>query len=207
MFNKNHIPDLYRKMNKLGYLDYFSKHYIWMYEMEWMPYKEVMNYKYEEDMTKEVLPFAFTSGGDLWAFIENGTSHPHIGRYYHPEEDGEYCAKNFEDAILLDIIEFACSSSVLLNENGEAVSEIFSEQQIVCYLKEYYKVYQGLLCQEYLDIIEYLSNLHFKKCSFHSSHWLALLSDGEADVMINRYLNFPKMGQPVVWYSTDKDDF
>lgn len=206
MFDKNHIPDLYKKMNKLGYLDYSNKQFIWMAEMEWIPYEEVMNYEYEEDMTKEVLPFAFTGGGDLWAFIENGTSQPYIGRYYHPEEDGEYCAKNFEDAILLNIIEFASSASILIDEEGEPQSKINSEDEVLYYMKEYCRVYQDLLCQRYLDVIHYLSTLHFKECSFHASHWLALLSDEEAEAMVKCYLDFEYMGKPVAWYLTNRGD-
>lgn len=207
MFDKSHIPDLYKRMNELGYLNYSNKQSIWMSEMEWMPYEEVMNYEYEEDMTREVLPFAFTGSGDLWAFVENGTSQPYIGRYYHPEEDGEYCAKNFEDAILLNIIEFACSASILLNESGEPESKINSEEEVLYYMKMYCMAYQGLLRQEYLDVIQYLSTLHFKECSFHSSRWLALLSDKEAEAMIKQHLDFERMGQPIAWYLINEEDF
>lgn len=118
MFDKKHIPNLYKQLHKLGYLN-INEHFVWMPEMEWMPYEEVINYEYEEGITQEVLPFAFTGGGDKWVFIENGTTEPYIGRYYHPEEDGEYCTKNFEDAILLNIIEFAAAPAIWLDKNGK----------------------------------------------------------------------------------------
>lgn len=71
MFNKRNIPDLYRKMNELAYINPLSKQFVWMYDMEWMDYKEVMNYNYEEGESQEILPFAFTGGGDKWVFVEN----------------------------------------------------------------------------------------------------------------------------------------
>lgn len=91
------------------------------------PYEEI-NYEYEEGITQEVLPFAFT-GGDKWVFIENGTTEPYIRRYYHPEDAGEYCAKNLEDAILLNIIEFASYSAIWLDKNGKIEKEYNSEQK------------------------------------------------------------------------------
>lgn len=48
MFHKKNIPQLYRKMNELAYINLSSKQFVWMYDMEWMDYKEVINYKYEE---------------------------------------------------------------------------------------------------------------------------------------------------------------
>lgn len=56
MLDKKHIPILYNQLNKLGYLN-INEHFVWMSEMEWMPYEEVINYEYEEGITQEVLSF------------------------------------------------------------------------------------------------------------------------------------------------------
>lgn len=205
MFEKSHIPDLYKKLNQLGYLD-FNRKFVWMPEMEWMPMEEVMNYKYDEDVTQEVLPFAFMGSGDPWVFIENGTSEPYIGRYYHPELDGEYCARNFEDVILLNIIEFAESAGISLDKNG-AIKTIFeTEEEVIDQMREYRKVYDGLLRPEYLEVIDYLSTLHFKECSFGNDRWLALLNSDDTDALIEQHLHFDKRGEPFMWYLKDRED-
>lgn len=144
--------------------------------MEWMPMEEVMNYKYDEDVTQEVLPFAFMGSGDPWVFIENGTSEPYIGRYYHPELDGEYCARNFEDVILLNIIEFAESAGISLDKNG-AIKTIFETEEVIN-----------------------------QECSFGNDRWLALLNSYNTDALIEQHLHFDKRGEPFMWYLKDRED-
>ena len=171
-----------------------------------MTYDAVMNYEYDEGVTQEVLPFAFTGGGDPWVFIENGTDEPYIGRYYHPEEDGEYCAENMAGAILLNMIEFAAEPAVWLDEDGNIKGVNYSEEQMQDMLKEYCRVYDGLLPQAYLEVIHQLSMLHFKACTYNNhGHWLALLSNDEEEALIKRYLDFEHMGESFAWYLDDRE--
>lgn len=84
--------------------------------MEWMDYDEVINYEYEE-----------------------GESH------YGGEAEGEYCARNLEDAIFRDIIEFASSSCIMIGSDGKIGTVFFSEEQVRDSLRDYLKIYEGLL--------------------------------------------------------------
>lgn len=46
MFDRNHLPELYKEMHRLGYMDWqgHRERYVWLAEMEWMPFDEVVNY-------------------------------------------------------------------------------------------------------------------------------------------------------------------
>ena len=50
-------------MNELAYINPLSKQFVWMYDMEWMDYKEVMNYNYEEGESQEILPLHLQEEG------------------------------------------------------------------------------------------------------------------------------------------------
>ncbi|MFG6369153.1 MAG: hypothetical protein K1W16_12150 [Lachnospiraceae bacterium] len=203
MFHKKNIPQLYRKMNELAYINLSSKQFVWMYDMEWMDYKEVINYKYEEGESRDILPFAFTGGGDKWVFVENSTNEPHIGRCYGGEAEGEYCAKNLEDAIFRSIIEFVSSTCIAITEDGKMGTKFFYEEQVKDILKDYLKIYNNLLPKEYLAVIQYLTTLSFKKCSFANAQWYALLSIEERDTFIERYLMFDLMDNTFDWFPED----
>lgn len=204
MFNKRNIPDLYRKMNELAYINPLSKQFVWMYDMEWMDYKEVMNYNYEEGESQEILPFAFTGGGDKWVFVENNTKEPYIGRCYGGEAEGEYCAKNLEDAIFRSIIEFVSSTCIAIKEDGKIGTKFFTEEQVKDILKDYLKIYNDLLSKDYLDVIEYLTTLSFNECSFANAQWYALLSLEEMDIIIKRYLTFRLMDNTFEWFPEEQ---
>lgn len=203
MFHKKNIPQLYRKVNELAYINLSSKQFVWMYDMEWMDYKEVINYKYEEGESRDILPFAFTGGGDKWVFVENSTNEPHIGRCYGGEAEGEYCAKNLEDAIFRSIIEFVSSTCIAITEDGKMGTKFFYEEQVKDILKDYLKIYNNLLPKEYLAVIQYLTTLSFKKCSFANAQWYALLSIEERDTFIERYLMFDLMDNTFDWFPED----
>ncbi len=203
MFHKKNIPQLYRKMNELAYINLSSKQFVWMYDMEWMDYKEVINYKYEEGESRDILPFAFTGGGDKWVFVENNTKEPYIGRCYGGEAEGEYCAKNLEDAIFRSIIEFVSSTCIAITEDGKMGTKFFYEEQVKDILKDYLKIYNNLLPKEYLAVIQYLTTLSFKKCSFANAQWYALLSIEERDTFIERYLMFDLMDNTFDWFPED----
>lgn len=190
-------------MNELAYINLSSKQFVWMYDMEWMDYKEVINYKYEEGESRDILPFAFTGGGDKWVFVENSTNEPHIGRCYGGEAEGEYCAKNLEDAIFRSIIEFVSSTCIAITEDGKMGTKFFYEEQVKDILKDYLKIYNNLLPKEYLAVIQYLTTLSFKKCSFANAQWYALLSIEERDTFIERYLMFDLMDNTFDWFPED----
>ena len=203
MFDKKNIPELYRRMKELGYIDSSSEQFVWMDDMEWMDYDEVINYEYEEGESHDILPFAFTGGGDKWVFVGNNTAEPYIGRCYGGEAEGEYCARNLEDAIFRDIIEFASSSCIMIEGDGKIGTIFFSEEQVRDSLRDYLKIYEGLLCNEYLEVIRNLSTLQFKKCGFAESQWYALLSPEEEKELIDRYLDFELMDKTFEWFPED----
>lgn len=110
MFREEYIPELYNSLVKNKYIDTLSDSYVWLYEWEWMSEKDVINYQYEEGESLEILPFAFTGHGDKWVFVNNDSREPYIGRCYLEDTEGTYYAKNLEDAIVKNILEFVSSA-------------------------------------------------------------------------------------------------
>lgn len=82
-------------------------------------------------------------------------------------------------------------------------TKFFYEEQVKDILKDYLKIYNNLLPKEYLAVIQYLTTLSFKKCSFANAQWYALLSIEERDTFIERYLMFDLMDNTFDWFPED----
>lgn len=200
MFNQSNVPKLYKKMAELGYFNIKSGKYLWLSEMEWMePYK----YEYDENESRNILPFAFSGRYDKWVFVDNGTDEPYIGLCCVAETNGIYFAKNFEDAILRNIIEFVSSADFYV-EAEKAKSWQKSENELKEILGNYYKALKGLLKEEYLEFIKQLFELKLKKMIDQYGEWYVLLDDQEEEAVINQYINFPLMDDEFEWYMDDE---
>lgn len=186
-------------MVRKSYTDKNSDDYIWLFELEWLDMQSVMNYEYEEDESRDILPFAFTGHGDKWVFVDNGTDEPYIGICRLEETEGSYYARNFEDAIIRNIIEFVSSSSFCIDEK-EAESYQMRHAQLKECLEKYYRCFGGLIRPEYLNIISEFEKMTLKKCQDNYSQWYALLSIEEADSIIKRHLDFPLMDENFTWF-------
>ena len=114
-----------------------------------------------------------------------------------------YCAKNLEDAIFRSMIEFVSSTCIAIEEDGKIGTKFFCEEQVKDILKDYLRIYNNLLPKEYLAVIQYLTTLSFKKCSFANAQWYALLSIEERDALIERYLTFGLMNNTFEWFPED----
>ncbi len=53
-------------------------------------------------------------------------------------------------------------------------------------------------------MIEYLTTLSFKECSFANAQWYALLSLEEMDIIIKRYLTFRLMDNTFEWFPEEQ---
>lgn len=199
MFCRNCIPNLYNKFVKMGYTGWNSESYIWMFELEWMQTEDVINYKYDENESMEILPFAFTGHGDKWVFVNNNTCEPYIGLCYLEDTEGFYYAKNFEDAILKNVLEFVSSSSFYVNEK-DAESYEMSEDELQFYLEKYSNNFTGLIKPKYIKLIDSLRKKKLKKYNDNYCEWHALLSLDEAAEIMKTYLDFCMMNKSFIWH-------
>ena len=201
MIDKNYIiPSVYQKMNERGFTNPQADSYLWLNEMEWMPIDKIKEYEYDEGETKSIVPFAITGGGDKWVWVVNNENKEYcVGLCERAESNGIYYAKNTEDAIFRQIIEYAASSNFYLIKE-EAESYQVSEDELKIHLKNWKKSFQGILNSEYLNIIDKFSKLKLKYTKSKYGEWYALLSMEEDDELIEKYIKFDLLDDEFEWY-------
>lgn len=196
---QNHkFPVIYEKMNAKGLLD-MNQSYVWLNEMEWMPIQDVKEYQYEEEELETFLPFAFTGGGDKWVWVLNTQKEEYpVGLCYHDAYEGVYYAKNTEDAIFRQIIEYVSDYNFYIHKD-EAESYQISEAELKEYLQQWKESFQGILKEEYLVEIEKLSQLKLKYTESAYGKGYTLLSIKEQEALIDKYIKFDLLDEEFLW--------
>ncbi|MDE7253588.1 MAG: hypothetical protein K2O32_11690 [Acetatifactor sp.] len=187
-------------MSERGYLS--KPNYLWIWDMEWRTIDEIFQYEYyeDEDMTenKTIIPFAFTGGGDDWLWVPNGENQEYcVGLYWAGE--ATYFAKNTEDAIFREIIEYVSSSDFYIDE-VQAQSWQISENELMQLLEKYERCFQGILNEEYLNVISQFRKQKLKPVKHKCGEWNALLDEAEHDALIKKYINFDLLDQEFPWW-------
>lgn len=201
MIDKNfNIPLVYQRMSEKGYTNPRSDFYLWLNEMEWLPLDKIEEYEYDERESKSIVPFAVTGAGDKWVWVasDNGGEYP-VGLCENAEPTGIYYAKNTEDAILRQIIEYAASSNFYL-EREEAESYQISEIELKKQLEEWKIRLRGIIRDEYICVIDKLMKLSLKRVKCQYGEWCALLTLEEQDELIAEYIEFDLLDKEFEWY-------
>ena len=192
------FPSLFLKMQEKGFFE--KKTFLWLADMEWIPIEIIKTYEYEVGESKSIVPFAITGGGDKWVWIKNNLNRDYyVGLCENAEIDGKYYAKNTEDAILRQIIEYVASSSFFKNKN-EAKSYQISEEELKEHLKKWKSCFEGIICDEYVKLIDSFIQLDLKKVKCQYGEWYALLSLEEQDELIKKYISFDMMNKTFPWF-------
>ena len=199
MIDKNYIiPSVYQKMNERGFFNLET--YLWLNDMEWMPIDKIKEYEYDNGESKLIIPFAITGGGDKWVWVVNDENKEYcVGLCERAESNGIYYAKNTEDAIFIQIIEYVSDSNFYLIKE-EAKSYQVSEDELKIQLKNWKKSFQGILNSEYLNIFDKFSKLKLKYTKSKYGEWYALLSMEEEDELIEKYIKFDLLDDEFEWY-------
>ena len=197
MIKNYKIPLIYQKMNERGYTT--RKNYVWLNEMEWMSIDEINKYEYDEGESELIIPFAFTGGGDKWVWILNDENMDYyVGLCYHDDISGMYYAKNTEDAIFRQIIEYVSDCNFYVDKS-KAKSYQISEMELMQCLKEWKNYFKGLLNDNYLEIIDDLSELRLKHTESQYGEWYALLTLEERDELLSKHINFELLDKEFEW--------
>lgn len=192
------IPLIYQKMHERGYTS--IDNYLWLNEMEWMPMDKILGYQHDEGESALILPFAFTGGGDKWVWIIDGENEEYnVGLCERGELNGVYYAKNMEDAIIRQIIEYVSDSNFYLS-TAKAKNYQISECELKQVLQKWKNSFQGILNEKYLDIIDALGVLSLKHVESQYGEWEALLSLDERNEMLDRYIGFELLDEEFEWY-------
>lgn len=201
MIDRNYIiPPLYKKMNEKGFTNPNNEAYLWLNEMEWMPIDKIREYEYDNGESKLIIPFAITGGGDKWVWIANGDDKEYcVGLCENAEVNGTYYAKNTEDAIFRQIIEYVSDSNFYLIKE-EAESYQVSEEELKIQLEGWRNNFEGILNDEYINIIAELRKLSLKHIKCQYGEWYALLTLEEQDELIDKYIKFDLIDNGFEWY-------
>ena len=192
-----HIPSIYLKMNEYGLLN--KENYLWIDDMEWIPTEKILNYEYEEGENNSIIPFAHTARYDKWVWIFNEFNNDYmVGLCESAELNGKYYAKNTEDAIMRNIFEYLSSADFYNNKN-EALSYQKSENELKTLINNWKNQLKGILHEEYIEIIDFFSNLSLKTYSHIHGEWDALLSYDERDELIEKYIKFDLINAEFPW--------
>lgn len=199
MIDKNYIiPSVYQKMSDRGFFNIET--YLWLNEMEWMPIDKIKEYEYDEGESKSIIPFAITGGGDKWVWVvDDENKEYYVGLCERAESNGIYYAKNTEDAILRQIIEYVASSNFYIHKE-EAESYQVNEDELKMQLEGWKNRFKGILNNDYLNIIDKLKELNLKHIKCKYGEWDALLSLEEQDELIDKYIIFDKIDDEFEWY-------
>lgn len=179
------FSQIYEKMREKGYFDVSNENYLWLNEMEWVSPKEVL----EAVATKNIIPFAFTGGGDDWVFFKENTGEYAIGICYACEPEGLHYAKNFEDALFRQILDFVSNDNFYIDENEMEDYQI-SEKELKEQLTEWIEKLSGIIKDEYIDEIKKLCSLKLKNVSYGNYEWYALLSNEEEEELRRKYMPY-----------------
>lgn len=200
MIDINKIPLVYKMMNDRGYTNAKNDSYLWLNEMEWLPINKIEEYEYDEGESKSIIPFAVTGAGDKWVWIvtDDGDEYS-VGLCETVETTGNYYAKNTEDAILRQILEYVASSNFYLVRE-EAESYQISEKELKIQLKKWVNEFKGIIRDEYISIIEDLCKLSLKNIKCQYGEWCALLTLEEQEELIDKYIKFDLFNEEFEWY-------
>ena len=186
----NDIPLVYKKMVEAGLTKFKGGNYLWLNDMEWVSSDKLKKEEYVSEDIIFVIEFAFTGGGDQWVWVANNiNSDYYVGIHYTEEEFGRYYAKNMQDAILKHIIEYVSDSNFYLGEKEAECLEI-SEKELKELLYNWSEKFQGIIKDEYIDIIKDLSKLNLKKVTSIYGEWYALLSLEECCELVDKFTGF-----------------
>ncbi len=193
------IPLIYQKMDQRGFFE--LKTFLWLNDMEWMSIDQIKQYEYDNGENPFIITFAITGGGDKWVWIVNNENKEYsVGLCERGEINGIYYAKNTEDAILKEIIEYVTDSNFYLNKN-EAKSYQISESELKLQLKKWKNSFKGILNDEYLEVISILEKLKLKYIENQYGAWYALLTLEEEKDLLYQYVKFDLIDKEFKWYS------
>lgn len=120
--------ECYTNMVKAGYFDSSNDKYIWIRNMEWINEKRSNNFF--DYIPEGTIPFAVTGGGDVWAADNDSEK---IFLYYHDDDEPEYYADSFENAVFRQLVEF-------LSDNEFVESGNEKDENSTAFAKEYIKI-------------------------------------------------------------------
>ncbi len=200
------FPQLYIEMDRGGHLDsknfidmhhLESKEYIWFYDMEWITIENIKNYQRPDYQSENILVFAKTGGGDLWAWNLDYLPILPVVFCPHDDDEGKFYANSLETALFRHILEFASQNNFCIKEGNPWEFTIDDARKLISVWEKFFMKWFN---EDWINEINKLTNLELKfyKPS-KSDGYYVLITPEEADLLIEKYITFNLFEQPFVW--------
>ena len=98
-----------------------------------------------------------------------------------------------------NIIEYLSSADFYKNID-EAFPYQKSEDELRLLINSWGKQLTGILCERYINLINYFRGLSLKKYTHINGEWDALLSYEERDDLIEKYIKFDLINNEFPWF-------
>ncbi|MCB2362148.1 hypothetical protein [Clostridium estertheticum] len=207
------FPEMFLSMNDLGWLDsnnivygesLVSQKYLWLYDMRWLTCNKVINYEYDEDESDSIVPFAYTSGGDKWAwYLEDKPLLP-VVFCPHDDDEGIIYAENIEAAVFRQILEFASQNNFNLEECKSWEMDVqMAKKHLVNWKNKFKKWFKKEWINELDKLISSDLKYYENKFARHTGRYYVFITPEEANEKIEKYLNFDLLNKPFIWTIED----
>jgi len=193
------MPTIYKEISKKGYTDQrnfssfddINQNYLWFIDLIWISYDEIMKKEYESFRHINMIPFAYTNGGDYWCLDLNHKDYTPIVCCYHDGE-AKYYAKTLEAALFRQILEFVFN--IFTDNDSKDKESIATGKQIVLNwmskLEKYFPV----------EWIFELNNIaDSKDYTMVSPGYFSMISESKYDKLIKKYIDFDKLDKEFRW--------
>ncbi len=181
------LPEAYRSMCAAGWFDVKSDNYFWLYDAEWVPLTEILNYQPEEYHKPGFVPFASEGDGSHWCWWPSA----------HPETvvlcprdcgEGEFYAPSFTGFLYRRLLDYA--SYVPLEEEQEARQ----------YLRDWSARLSTYLPILWKDTLKTLASGELTRWSYNGrdAGW-GFMTHEQKQEIVQRDLAFPLLDQEFQW--------
>ncbi|AEV68175.1 SMI1/KNR4 family protein [Acetivibrio clariflavus] len=199
----NLLPQIYIDLNKKGYTDLnnfisfdnINQNYLWFIDLIWLSHDEIL--KKESFHNINMIPFAYTNGGDYWCFDLNHKDCMPIVCCYH-DGKAKYYAKTLEAALFRQILLFAVNEFTDSDITDKDSIEI--GKQIICNwiskLRDYFP-------KEWIsELNNIVNNKDYEEVS--PGHF-SIISKNKYDELIKKYIDFELLDKKFVWINGADD--
>lgn len=200
------FPQLYVEMDRAGYLDsknfidmhhLESQEYLWFYDMEWITIENIKNYQRPDYQSENIVVFAKTGGGDLWAWNLDYLPTLPVVFCPHDDDEGKFYANSLEAALFRHILEFASQNNFCIKEGNSWEFTIDDARKLI---SAWGKIFMKWFNKDWINEINKLTNLELKFYKPSKSNgYHVLITPEEADALIEKYIRFNLFEQPFVW--------
>lgn len=204
MRNDFSFPDAYLEMNESGYFNVSNgiastninmQNYVWLYDMEWLPYETIINYEYDCE-SRAIVPFAFTGGGDLWAWYLECAPNIPVVFCPHDDNEGYFYAPSFEGALFRQILDFASQSNFYITDGKSWQMDLETARR---YLLNWKSKFSKWFKNEWISEIERIICLDLKYYQYSKGGYYVLITPEEYEMLIKQYLDFNLLNKSFIW--------